>query len=365
MSARETAQEAAREVDVHTLPTMLAALRLPSFTRHWQNLAEQADAEAWPATRFLATLAERELAERETRRIRRRLNASRLPGGKTLASFDFKALPNVPRKRIEALAAGDWLEPSANLIATGQLGRRRQDASSLRHRPHSDRGRPPRALHPHHRPRPKAPGRPPRPRRRDLALEAALARLDKFDLVRRRNGPLDRSLFLLTPRRHRPCPEGPGRDLGALRAHRAPLRDPQPRRHRQSALQRLGPHLPRPRPRPAVTAVDRLVHHATILERNVDSRRRSAATRHGAEAIAPPTTPADNHEGARWAEPTSTAAASKPAIKLVSPGQKERRRTAASMPTRSTYPPAAAIASSMAPGAVSTDAARPPGPTSP
>ena len=125
-----TARETAREVDVHTLPAMLTALRLPSFTRRWQAFAEQADTAGWPAARFLAALAECELAERETRRIQRHLNESRLPGGKTLATFDFKALPKVPRKRIEALAAGDWLETGANLIASGQL-RRRQDPSAL------------------------------------------------------------------------------------------------------------------------------------------------------------------------------------------------------------------------------------------
>lgn len=55
-----------------------------------------------------------------------------------------------------------------------------------------------------------------------------------------------------------------------------------------------------------VAAIDRLVHHATILEMNVDSyRRRTAAARRGAEAVAAPTTTtvtlgdslADNQEG--------------------------------------------------------------------
>jgi len=51
-----------------------------------------------------------------------------------------------------------------------------------------------------------------------------------------------------------------------------------------------------------VAAIDRLVHHATILEMNVDSyRRRAVARRHG-EAVAPPPASADsladNQEGA-------------------------------------------------------------------
>jgi hypothetical protein len=107
-----------RPIDVHALPAMLTALRLPSFHRHWPSLAERADKEGWPAARFLAALAEIELAERETRRIRRHLLEARLPGGKTLATFDFKALPSIPRARIEALAAGDWLAPISSPSAT-------------------------------------------------------------------------------------------------------------------------------------------------------------------------------------------------------------------------------------------------------
>jgi DNA replication protein DnaC len=54
-------------------------------------------------------------------------------------------------------------------------------------------------------------------------------------------------------------------------------------------------------PDPAVTvaAIDRLVHHATILEMNVDSyRRRAADSRRRDQADGPTTTSTDNHEGA-------------------------------------------------------------------
>jgi hypothetical protein len=112
----------AREIDIHTLPSMLTALRLPSFHKLWAEIATRADNEGWPAARFLAVLAEYELAERDMRRIRRHLNEAQLPAGKTLATFDFKALPTLPRARIEALAAGDWLDGGGNLIAIGNSG---------------------------------------------------------------------------------------------------------------------------------------------------------------------------------------------------------------------------------------------------
>jgi DNA replication protein DnaC len=43
----------------------------------WADLAAQADKEGWPAARFLAALAEHEVAERGRGRIERRLAEAR------------------------------------------------------------------------------------------------------------------------------------------------------------------------------------------------------------------------------------------------------------------------------------------------
>ena len=119
--------------------------------------------------------------------------------------------------------------------------------------------------------------------RRDLALEGALAKLDRFDLIilddlayTQKNQAETSVLFELIARRYET------RSLAV--AANQPF----------SAWNRVFPD-----PAVAVVAVDRLVHHATILEMNVDSyRRRTAATRHQAEPVAAPTTPADNREEA-------------------------------------------------------------------
>ena len=167
----------ARAIDVHALPAMLTALRLPSFHRHWQALAERADKEGWPAARFLAALAEIELAERETRRIRRHLLEANLPAGKTLATFDAKVIPSIPRARIEALAAGDWLETGANLIAIGNSGAGKTHLLSAIAHALVEAGR--RVLYS----RTTDLVQRLQAARRDLVLEQALARLDRFDLI--------------------------------------------------------------------------------------------------------------------------------------------------------------------------------------
>ena len=53
-------------VDQARLSIMLNDLRLPTIKILWPQFAEQADREGWPAARFLAAIAEHELAERAT-----------------------------------------------------------------------------------------------------------------------------------------------------------------------------------------------------------------------------------------------------------------------------------------------------------
>ena len=107
-------------VDVGRVTLMLGELRLPAIKAVWREIAARADKEGWPAARFLAALAEHEIAERARRRFERHLDEARLPPGKTLATFDFTAVPMVSKAQVMALAAGDsWLEKGANLILFG------------------------------------------------------------------------------------------------------------------------------------------------------------------------------------------------------------------------------------------------------
>src|SRR3954462_4476603 len=109
--------KAADPIDTARVELLLAELRLPAVKQVWASLAAQADKEGWPAARFLAALAEHELAERDRRRIERHLAEARLPPGKTLASFDFEAVPMLSKAHVMALAAGDgWLGQGANLL---------------------------------------------------------------------------------------------------------------------------------------------------------------------------------------------------------------------------------------------------------
>src|SRR5215469_4459707 len=65
--------------DAARIELLLAELRLPAIKQVWASLAAQADKEGWPAGRFLAALAEHEVAERGRRRLERHLAEARLP----------------------------------------------------------------------------------------------------------------------------------------------------------------------------------------------------------------------------------------------------------------------------------------------
>src|ERR1700692_595782 len=110
-------------VDAARVELLLSELRLPGIKLMWAKLGEQSDKEGWPAARFLATLAEHEMAERGRRRIERHLAEARLPAGKTLATFDFESVPVVSKAQVMALASGDaWLAKGANILLFGPPG---------------------------------------------------------------------------------------------------------------------------------------------------------------------------------------------------------------------------------------------------
>ena len=120
---RRRGMKTAHPVDTARIELFLSELRLPAIKQVWAQLAEQSDKEGWPAARFLAALAECEIADRGRRRIERHLAEARLPIGKTLNSFDFEAVPMISKAQVMGLTAGDsWLEKGANLLLFGPPG---------------------------------------------------------------------------------------------------------------------------------------------------------------------------------------------------------------------------------------------------
>ena len=165
-------------VDSARISLLLNELRLPAIKLVWSQVAEQADKEGWPAARFLAAIAEHELAERGRRRIERHLAEARLPPGKTLDTFDFETVPMLSKAQVMAITAGDsWLAKGANLLLFGPPGGGKSHLAAAIGLALIDNGA--RVLFT----RTTDLVQKLQVARRELALEAAINRLDRFHLL--------------------------------------------------------------------------------------------------------------------------------------------------------------------------------------
>jgi len=243
-------------VDTARLALMLTELRLPTIKAIWPQFTEQADQEGWPAARLLAALVEHELAERGARRIERHLAEARLPPGKTFETFDFTTVPMVSKAQVTALASGDrWLREGANLILFGPPGGGKSHLAAAMGLALVENG------YRVHYTRTTDLVQRLQVARRELTLEAAIGKLDKYDLL-----ILDDLAYVTKDQAETSVLF----ELISARYERRSLLI--------TANQPFG-EWGRIFPDPAMTlaAVDRLVHHATIFELNVESYRRRAA----------------------------------------------------------------------------------------
>jgi len=263
----------------------LQALRLPSMSRAWQEIATEATEHAWSHERFLGALCRLELDERGNRRLAAALQAAKLPPGKRLDSFEFGLVPGLSRQRVESLCAGDWVKAHGNCLLFGGSGTGKSHlAAAIAHGLIE-------AGHTAWFIRTNDLVQRLQAARRDLALPALLAKLDRIDCLVlddlgyvRKDQSETSILFELISERyeHRSliitC-DRPFADWSSIFADQIMT----------------------------VAAIDRLVHHAVILEFGSESyRKRAAAARAtGRAPIIVPQVPTDRI-------PTPTSARARP-----------------------------------------------------
>ena len=238
------------------LGMMLSDLRLPTMKRLAGDLCAQSDLEGWPAYRLLEALLEHEINEREQRRIDRHRHDSGLGPDKRLSSFDFTAVPSVSKAQVMVLSEGtEWIDRGANVLLFGPPGVGKSHLVSALGHALIDAGK--RVLFT----RCSDLVQRLQAARRDLRLPQELAKLDRFDLlilddlsyVRRDQAETSVLFELISERYER-------RSL-AITAN--------------TPFSQWGEVFVDPAM--TLAAVDRLVHHSTILEMNVESYRRRAA----------------------------------------------------------------------------------------
>ena len=101
----------------------LKTLKLPSFASDRESVARTAKEEGWSYERYLAELCEREVADRQERRIERLLRQSHLPPDKTKETLEASKLTAKVRHQLTELYEGKFLEQADNVLAFGLPGR--------------------------------------------------------------------------------------------------------------------------------------------------------------------------------------------------------------------------------------------------
>ena len=105
------------------LEMLLRSFKLPTMAARYAEALASAEEQNWGYRRFLQHLCEAEAADRQERKRERLLKQSGLPAGKTFGSLDESKLPLKIRRQWPTLLEGGFIERAENLIAFGLPGR--------------------------------------------------------------------------------------------------------------------------------------------------------------------------------------------------------------------------------------------------
>ena len=106
-----------------SLQIMLKELRLPTFSQNLKTFQHQATENTWSYTEFLSKLCEHELAHRFQTRITKWTREARLPVGKSFANLILSDLPKAVRQPILQLKDNhQWTSRADNVLLIGSSG---------------------------------------------------------------------------------------------------------------------------------------------------------------------------------------------------------------------------------------------------
>ena len=100
----------------------LKLLRLPTFGREYDKVAQQCAQEDVDHPRYLLRLCELELLDRERRATERRIREARFSVLKSLDSFDFLAIASLNKALVLELARCEYIGRKENVLALGNSG---------------------------------------------------------------------------------------------------------------------------------------------------------------------------------------------------------------------------------------------------
>lgn len=106
-----------------TLEMLFREFHLPTMAARVAEMIQNAETENWGYRKLLLQLCEAEAADRRERKRERLLRESGLPSGKTLGTLEETQLPAKVRRLLPTLLEGGFVERAENLLAFGLPGR--------------------------------------------------------------------------------------------------------------------------------------------------------------------------------------------------------------------------------------------------
>ena len=105
------------------LPMLLTELRLPTIQRNWEDQAKEAEEKGLSCPQYLSNLCELEVNERGRRRLSRHMIEAQLPRAKTLESYNFSTILGITKSKVLGLASGEaWVKDGMNVLIFGSSG---------------------------------------------------------------------------------------------------------------------------------------------------------------------------------------------------------------------------------------------------
>jgi DNA replication protein DnaC len=105
-----------------TMELRLRALHLPSFVEQYVEVAQSATADGWNHVRYLSELVTLEATDRADRRITRLLKDAKLPRDKSVTNLDLNRFSAALRGQIRELLRGEFLAGATNVCLIGRPG---------------------------------------------------------------------------------------------------------------------------------------------------------------------------------------------------------------------------------------------------
>ena len=105
------------------LAILFRSFRLPTMAAIWEESVRRAEGEDWGYQRLLQHLCESEEQDRRERKMQRLLKESGLPEGKSLGNLEEDLLTAKIRRQLPTLLEGHFVERAENLLAFGLPGR--------------------------------------------------------------------------------------------------------------------------------------------------------------------------------------------------------------------------------------------------